>query len=1091
MHPIPSSYFTRSGHGSAEPSLLLNGKSMKYTTLCASRTLSRTNFHNMFSLSIKPCTYAAYSAPLVATPDASRGYFRSVQVLGIPVSSQTSKSLGPAVWWSRRIVSSTVCAVSSAVQKEVLFKAADFLLHHPSYEDKPFKTLLSLSPDELLEEYKRLSLEKIYQAENPVDTDAFSSVGNAELQSEITQIDKSLQPSSILGDSNMLLTESLLASQSPSASNMSSAAVEEQRFNSSAELDNHTLTSRPLPSMLESSAPPKDSQNGEPLPPFVDANGLENFESQSGITQTDKSLQPSSVLGESNMRLAESLPAVQSPSSSILPSAAVEEERVTSSAELDNHTVTSRLLPSALESSAPPKDSQNGEPFPPLVDANGVESFESQSEITQTDKSLQPSSFLGESNMHLTESLPAVQSPSSSNLPVEEQRFTSLAELDDHTVTSRPLPSKLEPSASPKDSPNLTPLLNAAEAQSIHVTFPDKSESQFGPSPSASSLTNSEVVEELRGAKTSDTSSLDSQPSPPLSPSPPPPSPSSPPASPSSKCAETNVSVAQMQPAFPSSPADQHGLEDKVQAAARGIHATLAELPQKVEVSLDCDPASFGVEPTRASFRAGPSSVSTPSEVAPMPDAKDLDEGSSQRALKKLQEYAKVAVKGMGPKRLDILVEKGLLTNWVDLYSLEWEKVAKITPLFGEKTAALLKSSVEATKGMPLDVALRALGVPRATAVGGELSEHFGTVDGFRKATVADLMTVQGVSKKTSAAIYSWLQDPTNQSDLDTLHELGVVLRDADSAPVVTKGTETSNDGVASGSEKDHKEVVNTAAIVDERGGMLKAAVAVKPVACNEHDCVGQIDRQYNEVTPSEKAPSVDLMGRTEGKAEEEEGPEQEQEEIKEEEQMDEGSRGAVGELKGEEHRQKKDMGEFSEKKVAALEPLGPSLPASSPGVTDDPQAGLNKAVHHLADFATESPTEGKGGVGEGHSTVIEGQSRAAGEEEDTSKGSLSGKKFVCTGVFLLPGCNIHLTHRRLEERLKSFGGLTQSRVSKSQTDYLIAGVPKNSPKNDTPDSNKRHDAKQFKIPILTPEEFIAMLEEHGIPLSDFLGDGA
>ena len=84
---------------------------------------------------------------------------------------------------------------------------------------------------------------------------------------------------------------------------------------------------------------------------------------------------------------------------------------------------------------------------------------------------------------------------------------------------------------------------------------------------------------------------------------------------------------------------------------------------------------------------------------------------------------------------------------------------------------------------------------------------------------------------------------------------------------------------------------------------------------------------------------------------------------------------------------------------------------------------------------------------------------------EEQSASSISGKTFVITGSLE------HFENRdACKEKIESLGGKTAGSVSK-KTDYLINN-------DSTSGSSKNKKAKELGIPIITEEEFLAMIGE-------------
>ena len=85
-------------------------------------------------------------------------------------------------------------------------------------------------------------------------------------------------------------------------------------------------------------------------------------------------------------------------------------------------------------------------------------------------------------------------------------------------------------------------------------------------------------------------------------------------------------------------------------------------------------------------------------------------------------------------------------------------------------------------------------------------------------------------------------------------------------------------------------------------------------------------------------------------------------------------------------------------------------------------------------------------------------------EKSSSTDSTIAGKTFVVTGdVYTFKN------RKELQEKIESLGGKCTGSVSK-KTDYLI-----NNDVNST--SGKNQKAKELGIPIISEEEFIAMIE--------------
>ena len=101
-------------------------------------------------------------------------------------------------------------------------------------------------------------------------------------------------------------------------------------------------------------------------------------------------------------------------------------------------------------------------------------------------------------------------------------------------------------------------------------------------------------------------------------------------------------------------------------------------------------------------------------------------------------------IEGLGPAVLEQLLEAGLITNIVDLYSLDFDKV-KTLERTGEKSAENLRISIENSKKRDLSKLIFAFGIRHIGAKAAALmAEHFGDIDGILNATIEDFEAIEG-----------------------------------------------------------------------------------------------------------------------------------------------------------------------------------------------------------------------------------------------------------------------------------------------------------------------------------------------------------
>ena len=136
-------------------------------------------------------------------------------------------------------------------------------------------------------------------------------------------------------------------------------------------------------------------------------------------------------------------------------------------------------------------------------------------------------------------------------------------------------------------------------------------------------------------------------------------------------------------------------------------------------------------------------------------------------------------IAGLGDKLADRFVDLGWVKDVADLYTLDWDAVAALDRL-GEKSAANLKASIEASKDRPLARLLNALGIrhigERAASL---LADRFGTLDAVMAASVEEINAVGGIGKILAQSVVDFFAEPRNQEIVAKLKEAGVRTADA------------------------------------------------------------------------------------------------------------------------------------------------------------------------------------------------------------------------------------------------------------------------------------------------------------------------
>jgi len=142
-----------------------------------------------------------------------------------------------------------------------------------------------------------------------------------------------------------------------------------------------------------------------------------------------------------------------------------------------------------------------------------------------------------------------------------------------------------------------------------------------------------------------------------------------------------------------------------------------------------------------------------------------------------LQHYAgrhAMNIDGLGEKIVDQLVEKGMVKDVADLYSLQLEEVAELERM-GEKSAQNLLDEIEGSKKNPLSRLIYASGIQFVGERTGQLlAEHFSSLEELAAAGAEELENVPEVGPKVAASITEFFSEPANRNLIKKLSKAGV-----------------------------------------------------------------------------------------------------------------------------------------------------------------------------------------------------------------------------------------------------------------------------------------------------------------------------
>jgi len=152
-------------------------------------------------------------------------------------------------------------------------------------------------------------------------------------------------------------------------------------------------------------------------------------------------------------------------------------------------------------------------------------------------------------------------------------------------------------------------------------------------------------------------------------------------------------------------------------------------------------------------------------------------------------------IRGLGEKIAEQLLQQGFVHESADIFTLEPGDFLQLEG-FADVSARKLYQEIQAHRRIELPRFILGLGIKHVgEETARDLAQAFGTIDGFRHATLEALRAIEGVGDVVAQSIVDWLHDKQHVQHLDRLIEL------IDVAPVtrLAKGPFTGTSWVITG----------------------------------------------------------------------------------------------------------------------------------------------------------------------------------------------------------------------------------------------------------------------------------------------------
>ncbi|MGM0573903.1 MAG: NAD-dependent DNA ligase LigA, partial [Bacteroidota bacterium] len=196
-------------------------------------------------------------------------------------------------------------------------------------------------------------------------------------------------------------------------------------------------------------------------------------------------------------------------------------------------------------------------------------------------------------------------------------------------------------------------------------------------------------------------------------------------------------------------------------------------------------------------------------------------------------------IDGLGEGRTELLINKNKIQNPADLYDLHYKdliglektikdpethKERKVS--FREKTTQNLLAAIEASKQVPFERVLYALGIRHlGETMAKKLARHFGSIDRLMNASREELLAVDEIGEVMAASIRDFFDNPDNKQIIQRLKDAGLKMQTEEepSQKTTLDGKSFVVSGVFHQFSRDEIKKM-----IEDNGGEVKSSVSSK-----------------------------------------------------------------------------------------------------------------------------------------------------------------------------------------------------------------------------------------------------------------------
>ncbi|MBP6697070.1 MAG: NAD-dependent DNA ligase LigA, partial [Flavobacteriales bacterium] len=132
-------------------------------------------------------------------------------------------------------------------------------------------------------------------------------------------------------------------------------------------------------------------------------------------------------------------------------------------------------------------------------------------------------------------------------------------------------------------------------------------------------------------------------------------------------------------------------------------------------------------------------------------------------------------IEGLGGETIEVLLKAGLIQGIADLYDLHKEQLLGLGKGWGEKSAQSVIDGIAASRAVPFDRVLFALGIRHVgETIARKIARSAGSMDRLLNMSKEEMTAIEEVGEVVADSMHAFLAAPQNRTTVERLRDAGL-----------------------------------------------------------------------------------------------------------------------------------------------------------------------------------------------------------------------------------------------------------------------------------------------------------------------------